>query len=117
MWCGGPTTESSATAFPSAPWRKWVHSSISSGHGLTVLVHGNLAWIFRHDEVDQVVDVGQSAAVEHFERYRAIQIERSGKGSGTLDPVGVARQAMDEESVIQPQFGRERSVATADVDD
>jgi len=81
------------------------------------LVHGGLAEVFRHEEVDEVVGVGQALAGPMLDRHLAVESEVADVLAGRGKVGGVAGQAMHEVSVIGAQGGREFPVAAAEMHD
>ena len=82
---------------------------------ISVLVNGPLTT--DHQQVDEVVDVGQAPAVPRRDGDLAVQAQRLDVLARRLDVRRVGVEAVDEEAVVGPQRRRESAVAAADVDD
>ncbi|RKY06802.1 MAG: hypothetical protein DRP66_08065 [Planctomycetota bacterium] len=80
------------------------------------LIFWNIQRRFYHEQIDEVVVVGQGLSAELFNRYRSIQTERFDMLSCLLDIVCVCIQAVNHVAVVYMQGGGELSVAAADVD-
>ena len=81
------------------------------------LVHRDLAQVFGHQQVDQVVDVREPAAREPFDRHPAFAPQRFDVASGPLDVGGVGVQAVHQVTIGSGQRGGQSPVAATEVDD
>ena len=81
------------------------------------LVGRDVAEIFGHHEIHEVVDVRQTTPVEAVDRHVAVLAGRLDKPSGPVDVLRVGVQPVDQVLFAGLESGRKLPVTAADVDD
>ena len=80
-------------------------------------LHLKVAQVFGDDEVDQIVDVGQSLAVESVGGDVAVKAGLTQAQTQPLHGVRIGVEAVYLEARVRTEGGRQFTVADADVDD
>ena len=81
------------------------------------VVHRYVAQILRHEQVDEIVDVGEPSAGEPIGRHSSVKPQGSDVLTGQLDVGGVGIQSLDEVATTGTKSGRELPIAAAEVHD
>ena len=75
------------------------HGAAAGRQDTQDFVHGNIAEVLGHEQVDQIVDIGQVSAVEGIGRYRTAPAHRMNVLTSRRNVLCLHIEALDEIAV------------------